>query len=82
MQQKNRLAQKGLLKRFSHTCYGTQTGREELREIRQNKYKELKTKKTSEEYESWFLKYDPYEKKNTTRKKIVKSKKNKTKKNN
>ena len=82
VQQKNRLAQKGLLKRFSHTCYGTQTGREELREIRQNKYKELKTKKTSEEYESWFLKYDPYEKKNTTRKKIVKSKKNKTKKNN
>ena len=37
-------------------------------------------KKNSKEYESWFLKYDPYEKKKTTRKKIVKEKKNKTKK--
>ena len=39
VQQKNRLSQKGLLKRFTDTCYGTQLGKDI--EIKQNKYKNL-----------------------------------------
>ena len=42
IQQNNRLKQKGLLKRFSNTCYGSQQDREEIREIKQKKFLELK----------------------------------------
>jgi len=61
VQQKNRLEQKGLLKRFSINCYGKQQSLEELREQKALKYKELKNKRNSEEYESWFLRYIPFE---------------------
>ena len=59
IQQKNRLQQKGLLKRFSITCIGHQESREELRAKKSEKYKELKDKKKSKEYEEWFLNYVP-----------------------
>ena len=58
VQQRNRLKQKGLLKRFSIDCYGTQHTLEEIRETKAKKFKELKDRK-SEEYQRWFLKYRP-----------------------
>jgi hypothetical protein len=63
VQQKNRLEQKGLLKRFSINCYGKQDTLEEMRNTKALKYKELKGKKKSREYESWFLRYIPFEEK-------------------
>jgi hypothetical protein len=63
VQQKNRLEQKGLLKRFSIMCYGHQETVEEMRAHKSEKYKELKSKKNKREYEEWFLNYKPEEKK-------------------
>jgi hypothetical protein len=59
VQQKNRLKQKVLLRRFSISCYGTQATLESMRQEKTNKYEELKNKKKSNEYEEWFLKYTP-----------------------
>lgn len=59
VQQKNRLAQKGLLSRFSINCYGHQETVEDLRAERAEKYKELKNKKDTREFEEWFLNYYP-----------------------
>ncbi len=61
VQQKNRLQQKGLLKRFSINCYGQQHTLEEMREEKAQKYKELKNQRNSKEFESWFLRYVPFE---------------------
>lgn len=63
VQQKNRLQQKGLLKRFSINCYGKQETLEEMRNTKSEKYKELKGERGSKEYESWFLRYVPFEEK-------------------
>ena len=59
VQQKNRLAQKGLLKRFSINCYGHQETVEEIRAHKSLKYKELKDNMNSKEFEEWFLSYKP-----------------------
>ena len=59
VQQKNRLEQKGLLKRFSIECYGAQKSLEEIRGIKANKFAELKGKRGTPEYDEWFLKYRP-----------------------
>ena len=59
VQQKNRLAQKGLLKRFSITCYGHQETIEEIRAAKAAKYKELKKSKNKKAFEEWFLNYKP-----------------------
>jgi hypothetical protein len=63
VQQKNRLEQKGLLKRFSIICYGHQESVEEMRAEKAKKFKELKDKRGDKEYEEWFLNYRPSEKK-------------------
>jgi hypothetical protein len=63
VQQKNRLQQKGVLKRFSINCYGKQDTLEEMRNTKSEKYKELKGERGSKEYESWFLRYVPFEEK-------------------
>jgi len=63
VQQKNRLIQKGLLKRFSIQCYGKQDTLETIRAEKAEKFKELKDKKNSEEYHKWFLRYRPLEEK-------------------
>jgi hypothetical protein len=85
VQQKNRLQQKGLLKRFSVNCYGTQLTMEKMREEKANKYKELKNKRGSKEWEWFFLKYSPADNelkkleentKNTKNTKITKNTKN------
>jgi hypothetical protein len=59
VEQENRLAQRGLLKRFSIECYGKQPTLEEMRAEKSEKFKELADKKDSKEYEMWFLKYSP-----------------------
>ena len=59
VQQKNRLAQKGLLKRFSITCYGHQESVEEMKAEKAKKYKELKKNNDTKAFEEWFLNYKP-----------------------
>jgi hypothetical protein len=59
VQSKNRLAQKGVLKRFSINCMGHQETIEEMRAEKAEKFKELKDKKGPAEYDSWFLRYRP-----------------------
>ena len=62
VQQKNRLEQKGVLRRFSISCYGHQDSIEELRAEKAEKFKELKNKKGTKEYDEWFLNYRPEDK--------------------
>jgi hypothetical protein len=64
VQEKNRLAQKGLLKRFSINCMGHQETVEEMRAEKAEKFTELKGKKKDPEYEEWFLRYRPLDTKN------------------
>ena len=64
VQEKNRLAQKGLLKRFSINCLGHQETVEEMRAEKAEKFTELKGKKNDPEYEEWFLRYRPLDGKN------------------
>jgi hypothetical protein len=64
VQQKNRLQQKGLLKRFSIICYGHQDSIEEMRAQKAKKFKELQAKKGPRDYEEWFLNYKPETMKN------------------
>jgi hypothetical protein len=66
VEQKNRLEQKGILKRFSIECYGKQKNMEDIRSEKAEKYRELSHDKSSIEYQSWFLKYNPSD--NKTRK--------------
>ena len=89
MEKNNRLEQKGLLKRFSIDCYGHQPTMEEIRSKKLNKFKELKDKRGTVEYDTWFLKYvysdgkfqgNKNNKNNKTKKKSTKKKKDKKKK--
>ena len=80
VQEKNRLAQKGLLRRFSINCTGHQETIEEMRSQKAKKFIELKNKKNSKEYEEWFLRYRPSDK--AEKKKTKSSKKYKNKKTN
>ena len=57
LEEKNRLSQKGLLKRFSLSCLGHQPTLNEMRSIKAKKFSALK--KSDPEYESWFLRYRP-----------------------
>jgi hypothetical protein len=83
VQQKNRLEQKGLLRRFSITCYGHQESVEEMRAHKAEKYKELKEKGDPAAFEELFLSYKPGDlinKKSDGMKKKTKLKQKKTKK--
>jgi hypothetical protein len=78
VEQKNRLEQKGILKRFSIECYVKQKNMEDIRAEKAEKYRELSGNKSSIEYQKWFLKYNPSD--NKTRKlqkKLRKTVKNK-----
>jgi hypothetical protein len=82
VQQKNRLAQKGLLKRFSITCYGHQLSIEEMKAEKATKYKEFKKTNNKKMFEEWFLNYRPDDIKtekdaNKIKNKTVKKKNNK-----
>jgi hypothetical protein len=73
VQQKNRLSQKGLLRRFTIDCYGSQMTMEKMRAEKSDKYKELKNNKNNKEFEWYFLRYIPseannYKQKNTGKK--------------
>jgi hypothetical protein len=57
VEHRNRLEQKGILKRFSVNCYGTQDTLESIRAEKMEKFKELKDKCGTREYDLWFLKY-------------------------
>jgi hypothetical protein len=80
VQQKNRLAQKGLLKRFSITCYGHQESVEEMKAEKAAKYKELKQSNDKKMIEEWFLNYKPDDIKTNKEIKTVEKKQKKTKK--
>lgn len=62
VQQRNRLSQTGLLKRFTIECYGKQQMLEDIRTLKAEKFKELISKKGTPEYDEWFLKYNPNDK--------------------
>ena len=57
IEEKNRLDQRGLLKRFNIRCYGKQPTIETIRAEKVAKFKELKNKRGTREYDMWFLKY-------------------------
>jgi hypothetical protein len=78
VQQKNRLKQKGILKRFNIDCIGVQHTLEDMRSEKAKKHTELKGKRSTEEYEMWFLKYVPADIKQ--QKELNKQKKQATKK--
>ena len=78
VQQRNRLAQKGLLRRFSLNCYGKQETMELMRAEKANKFIELKSKRNAKEYEEWFLRYVPRNNPNIKKSKL--REKSKTKK--
>jgi hypothetical protein len=59
VEQKNRLNQKELLKRFSIDCYGKQPTLETMRAEKAEMFTQLEYKKGTPEYERWFLKYNP-----------------------
>jgi hypothetical protein len=59
VQEKNRLSQKGLLKRFTMDCIGKQSTLEDMRAEKAQKFKELKSNRKSREFERWFLRYVP-----------------------
>ena len=59
VQQKNRLSQNGILRRFSIECYGEQETFEDLRKEKKEKYEKLKNKRGSKEWNKYFLRYSP-----------------------
>ena len=72
VQLKNRLQQKGLLKRFSINCLGKHQTLEDNRSQKSKKYKELREKNCKHgcrEYDEHFLRYIPSENKKKTNKK-------------
>jgi len=79
VQKENRLKQHGILKRFSMECYGKQLTLEKMRKHKKDKYKELKNKRNTKEYEWFFLNYSPIQEKTKTQ--TNKNKKTQTNKN-
>ena len=61
LEQKTRLSQKGLLKRFGPKCIGKQETMENIRAKKTTKFLELKKDKNSREFQKYFLKYTPSE---------------------
>ncbi len=59
LEQKNRLSQDGVLKRFTSKCMGTQETLESIRAKKSEKYESLRGKRGTEEYEKFFLRYSP-----------------------
>ena len=86
VQLKNRLQQKGLLRRFSVLCYGKQKTLEDMREEKSKLYAKIKAKevlRNSKLYNINFFRYIPkekYEEKNESKKNTKKGIKRRTKK--
>jgi|UniRef100_A0A6C0IPA1 hypothetical protein len=85
VQEKNRLQQKGLLKRFSINCYGKQHSMEDIKSEKTKNFNRLKGERGSKEWNWYFLRYVPHEEnehkfeKKDKKKKNVKKKKRKKK---
>lgn len=77
IQQKNRLKQKGPLKRFSIKCYGEQSSLQSIRLTKKQKYDELSKNKNSKEFEQWFLNYKPNGNTKKQKKRSKKTRRNK-----
>ena len=77
VQQKNRLEQRGLLRRFSIECIGHQETVEEMRANKSEKYKELKGKQGTPEYDEYFMRYRPNDPKKPISNKSKSNKSNK-----
>ena len=67
VEQKNRLSQMGLLKRFSLPCYGKQATLESIRTDKTNMFRKLRDKRGTDVWDEWFLKYNPAETKTKTK---------------
>jgi hypothetical protein len=80
VEEKNRLRQTGLLKRFTMNCYGKQETLETIRALKTEMYKKLADKRGTREYDMWFLKYSPAINNEKTAQKVQKLS-NKTQKN-
>jgi len=84
IQIKNRLSQKGILKRFTTKCYGKQETMEDIRAQKAFLYNKLKKNKCDSEFQKYFLRYTPSNKSRCFTKKYKKKnkkvKKSKTKK--
>jgi hypothetical protein len=59
IQQKNRVKLRGILRRFSVSCYGKQKTIEDIRNEKAEQFKRLKNKRKTREYDKWFLRYNP-----------------------
>jgi hypothetical protein len=59
VEQKNRLNQKGLLQRFTKSCYGNQLTLGDIRVNKTEKFKQFNNNTRTREYDEWFLKYTP-----------------------
>jgi hypothetical protein len=67
VQQKNRLSQKGLLRRFSISCYGNQKSIGDIFQEKSKLMRELSVNPDEKKKEKWFLKYRPESNKSITR---------------
>lgn len=73
VQQRNRLNQKGLLKRFTVSCYGNQPTIEDIRNEKSKKFQSfvnMKNRNNSKEYQEWFLRYRPCDEKRKSKRKL------------
>jgi hypothetical protein len=59
LQEKHKLDQKGIFKRYTITCYGHQPSQQEMREEKAKMYEKLKNKIGTLEYNKWFYNYKP-----------------------
>ena len=59
VQKHNRLKQKGLLRRFSLSCYGESDTKASLLTKKARVFEELKHQRHSPEFDRWFLNYNP-----------------------
>ena len=59
IQQKNRVKLRGILRRFSVSCYGKQKTIEDIRNEKAEQFKRLKNKRKTREFDKWFLRYNP-----------------------
>lgn len=59
IQQQHRLENNGLLERFTMKCYGKSLTLQGIKEEKADKFIELKDKKGTDEYDEWFLSYNP-----------------------
>ena len=71
VQQKNRLSQKGLLRRFSITCYGHQESLEEMRAEKTEILEKLRSQRGTRKYNEHFLSYKPGAGNASSSKKVV-----------